>query len=234
MIGCIIQARMGSTRFPGKILEKIDGSNSALSFLIEQLKNVELLDKIIIATTNNKKDDIIVKFSKENNIEYFRGSEDDVLNRYYEAAKKFSLDVIVRVTSDNPLIDPKLIDQGIQFFNLKKLDVYTTNQTKSFPYGVVFEIFSFNALEKVEENAVTNSDKEHVTPFFYSNKQEFKIFDYENGKNMSHIRCSLDTTNDLVFIRELIKKIDERPIHLDSIILAITKFPELLNINNKN
>ena len=122
---------MGSTRFPGKILEKIDGSNSALSFLIEQLKNVELLDKIIIATTNNKKDDIIVKFSKENNIEYFRGSEDDVLNRYYEAAKKFSLDVIVRVTSDNPLIDPKIVDNVIELFLNSNCDYMSTEYPKT-------------------------------------------------------------------------------------------------------
>ena len=107
MIGCIIQARMGSTRLPGKILEKVDETNHVLKFLINQLEYSRLLDKIIIATTRNVEDDVIIEFAKQNNLENFRGDENNVLNRYFETAKKFSLDAIVRITSDNPLIDPE-------------------------------------------------------------------------------------------------------------------------------
>ena len=234
MIGCVIQARMSSTRLPGKILEKIDEKNHVLKFLINQLENTKLLDKIIIATTTNEKDNIIEEFAKQNKLEFFRGEENDVLNRYFETAKKFSLDVIVRITSDNPLIDPELIDKGIEIFNSKKLDVVTTNQTNTFPYGVVFEIFSFKALEEIEKKASSSSDREHVTQFFYSNKQKFKIYNLTSKIDASYIRCSIDTSNDLIFIRELIKKIQKRPILLDDIISAITESPKLLDINNKN
>ncbi len=234
MIGCVIQARMGSTRFPGKILEKIDEKNHVLKFLINQLENTKLLDKIIIATTTNEKDNIIEEFAKQNKLEFFRGEENDVLNRYFETAKKFSLDAIVRITSDNPLVDPELIDEGIQIFNSKKLDVVTTNQTNTFPYGVVFEIFSFKALEEIEKKASSSSDREHVTQFFYSNKQKFKIYNLTSKIDASYICCSIDTSNDLKFIRELIKKIQKRPILLDDIISTITESPKLLDINNKN
>tara|TARA_Y100001936_G_C16049373_1_gene656780 strand:- start:862 stop:1566 length:705 start_codon:yes stop_codon:yes gene_type:complete len=234
MIGCIIQARMGSTRLPGKILEKVDETNHVLKFLINQLKYSRLLDKIIIATTRNVEDDIIVEFANHNNLENFRGDENNVLNRYFETAKKFSLDAIVRITSDNPLIDPELVDEGIQIFNSKKLDVFTNNQIKSFPYGVVFEIFSFDALERIEKIVNTSSDKEHVTQFFYSNRDKFNIYDLKFKRDLSHIHCSIDTLDDLKFIRELIKKIEKRPILLNDIISAIEKFPELLDINNKN
>ena len=234
MIGCVIQARMGSTRFPGKILEKIDEKNHVLKFLINQLENTKLLDKIIIATTTNEKDNIIEEFAKQNKLEFFRGEENDVLNRYFETAKKFSLDAIVRITSDNPLVDPELIDKGIEIFNSKKLDVVTTNQTNTFPYGVVFEIFSFKALEEIEKKASSSSDREHVTQFFYSNKQKFKIYNLTSKIDASYICCSIDTSNDLKFIRELIKKIQKRPILLDDIISTITESPKLLDINNKN
>ena len=234
MIGCVIQARMGSTRFPGKILEKIDEKNNLLKFLINQLENTKLLDKIIIATTTNEKDNIIEEFAKQNKLEFFRGEENDVLNRYFETAKKFSLDAIVRITSDNPLVDPELIDEGIEIFNSKKLDVVTTNQTNTFPYGVVFEIFSFKALEEIEKKASSSSDREHVTQFFYSNKQKFKIYNLTSKIDASYICCSIDTSNDLKFIRELIKKIQKRPILLDDIISTITESPKLLDINNKN
>jgi len=234
MSGCVIQARMGSTRFPGKILEKIDEKNHVLKFLINQLENTKLLDKIIIATTTNEKDNIIEEFAKQNKLEFFRGEENDVLNRYFETAKKFSLDAIVRITSDNPLVDPELIDKGIEIFNSKKLDVVTTNQTNTFPYGVVFEIFSFKALEEIEKKASSSSDREHVTQFFYSNKQKFKIYNLTSKIDASYICCSIDTSNDLKFIRELIKKIQKRPILLDDIISTITESPKLLDINNKN
>ena len=234
MIGCVIQARMGSTRFPGKILEKVDENNDVLKFLINQLNHVKSLDKIIIATTTNEQDDRIAEFAKRNKLEYFRGDENDVLNRYFETAKKFSLNKIVRITSDNPLIDPKILDEGIKLFNSKKIDVLTTNQKSSFPYGIVFEIFSFKALEGIEKETNSYSDREHVTPFFYSNREKFKVYDLVYEKNISHIRCSVDTIDDLKFIRELIKKIPKRPILLNDIILAVEKFPELLDINNKN
>jgi len=234
MIGCIIQARMGSTRLPGKILKKIDDEKLVLDFLINQLKSVKCLEKIIIATTKKDEDDVIEEFSRKNKLECFRGDEDDVLERYYQAAKKYGLDIIIRITSDDPLVDPEIIDYGMKIFNSEKLDLFSTNQSKTFPHGIVFEIFSFNALKSIINEVLSVSEREHVTPFFYSNEKRFKIHNFSLDKDMSHIRCSLDTPNDLTFLRELIKKIENRPIHLKDVILASVKFPELLEINNKN
>ena len=233
MIGCIIQARMGSTRFPGKILENLDKKNTVLDFVIRQLQSSELLDKIIIATTVLKRDDIIEKISKNHGLDYFRGSENDVLDRYYQCAKKFSVDTIVRVSSDDPLIDPKILDKGIQIFNSKSFDVLSTNKPHTFPYGLDFEIFSFSSLEKISKEANLPSEREHVTSFFYSHKKDFQIFNYKHEKNMSHIRCSLDHYEDLIFLRELVKKIQHRPILLNDILLAVKADPKLLEINGK-
>ena len=231
MIGCIIQARMASTRFPRKILEKLDGEDSVLDFIIMQLKNSKYLDKTIIATTTLERDDPIEKISKKHGLDCFRGTENDVLSRYYQCAKKFSIDTIVRVSSDDPLIDPKLLDKGIQIFNSKSFDVLSTNKPHTFPYGLDFEIFSFSSLEKISKEANLPSEREHVTPFFHSHKKDFKIFNYKHEKNMSHIRCSLDHYEDLIFLRELVKKIRNRPILLNDILLAVEADPKLLEIN---
>ena len=114
MIGCIVQARMSSTRLPNKVLMKIDNNNTILDFVINQLKSSKYLDEIIIATTNLPIDDKIINFAKKKQIKYFRGSEKDVLSRYYDCANFFSLDSIVRVTSDCPLIDPNILDNLIE------------------------------------------------------------------------------------------------------------------------
>ena len=128
MIGCIIQARMGSTRLPGKVMELLDDKNSSLHYTINQLKNSLNLNKIIVATTELEEDDIIEKISKDNEIECFRGSSENVLERFYECAKKFQLESIVRITADCPLIDPKIVDSIIEIFNLKQTFFLFANQ----------------------------------------------------------------------------------------------------------
>lgn len=233
MIGCIIQARMDSTRFPGKILENLDGKNSVFDFLIRQLQSSKFLDKIIIASTTLEHDDIIEKISESHGLDCFRGSENDVLDRYYQCAKKFSVDTIVHVTSDDPLIDPKILDNGIQIFNSKSFDVLTTNQPHTFPYGLGFEIFTLNALEKISKEAKLPSEREHILHFAYANKKDFQIFHYKYKKNMSHIRCSLDYSEDLIFLRKLVSRIKNRPIQLSDILSAVESEPKLVEINNK-
>ena len=174
MIGCIIQARMGSTRFPGKILENLDGKNSVFDFLIRQLQSSEFLDKIIIASTTLEHDDIIEKISESHGLDCFRGSENDVLDRYYQCAKKFSVDTIVHVTSDDPLIDPKILDNGIQIFNSKSFDVLTTNQPHTFPYGLDFE----NYLQKENIFFILHMQIKKIFKFFIINiKKICHIYD---------------------------------------------------------
>jgi spore coat polysaccharide biosynthesis protein SpsF len=142
MIGCIIQARMGSTRLPGKVLKNIEKNKTVLYFVIKQLQESKLIDKIVVATTNLEEDNKIVEYSKKLGIECFRGDSKNVLKRHYECAKKFSMSTIVRIPSDKPLIDPTIVDQNIKFFNENSCDYVTNFLPKStFPSGTEVEIF---------------------------------------------------------------------------------------------
>ena len=131
MNGCIIQARTGSTRFPNKILNDIDDEHTVLEFLIKQLKNSERIDKIVIATTRSSKDEKIIELCKNLNLDFFKGDENDLVDRYYKCAKKFNLENIIRITSDCPLVDPNLVDNGIKKFVEEECD-YLTNSTGKF------------------------------------------------------------------------------------------------------
>ncbi len=231
MIGCIIQARMGSNRLPGKVMELLDGKNPSLFYTINQLKTALKLDKIIIATTQISEDDKIEEFSIKNGIECFRGEPDNVLDRFYKCAKKYKLDAIVRVTADCPLIDPEIVDLAIQIFNSDKYDYVHNQYPRTFPDGLDIEVFTFNVLEKAWKNAVLPSEKEHVTPYFRNHKEEFKIKSMNNEKNLSFHRWTLDYKEDLELIRKIIQKINHRPILINDIILLFNKEPSLFEIN---
>ena len=147
MIGCIIQARMNSTRLPGKVLMNIDEKFPALFYTVEQLKNSKLLEKIVIATSSNQEDNDIEKFCRKYNIKCFRGSLENVLDRYYQCAKEFGITTIVRIPADKPLIDPEIVDKVIQKFKENSFDCVTNFQPSTIPSGTEVEIFSFSALE---------------------------------------------------------------------------------------
>jgi spore coat polysaccharide biosynthesis protein SpsF len=215
-VSAIIQARMGSTRLPGKVLMNVNGE-TMLSSLLKQLSYSKLLSRKIIATTTNHEDDIIENFAKSNNVELFRGSSHDVLDRYYQCAKSFSLQHIVRITADNPLIDPEIVDEVISLYNKSNFD-YVNNFTKrTFPYGTEVEIFPFTVLEKVWKNATTPYDREHVTPYIYNNPNEFSLKCMEHDINFSHLRWTVDRMEDLEFVRSICSKIKKRPILLKDI-----------------
>ena len=227
MIGCIVQARMGSSRLPGKTLMKIDDKNTVLDFVINQLSYSKMIDKIIIATTNLKGDDIIEHFVKKYDIEFFRGNSDDVLDRYFQCAKNFSINTIVRITADNPLIDPTIIDDLIKKFLSNSYDYLSNAFIRTFPYGTEVEIFSFEALEKTWKNATKLFEREHVTPYFHNNPQSFKIFYEKNSKNLSNLRWTLDNENDLILIKAIASKISKKPILMNDILDLFSKKPEL-------
>ena len=215
-ISAIIQARMGSTRLPGKVLMHVNGE-TILSSLLKQLSYSKLLNRKIIATTTDPEDDIIENFAKFNNVELFRGSNDDVLDRYYQCAKRFSLSHIVRITADNPLLDPEILDDVITLYKKGNFD-YVDNFTKrTFPYGTEVEIFPFTVLEKVWKNSKTSYDREHVTSYIYNNPNEFSLKCMEHSTNSSHLRWTVDKIEDLEFVRLICSKIKKRPILLDDI-----------------
>ena len=232
MIGCIIQARMGSTRLPGKAMLDVENDKTVLYFVIKQLQNCKLIDKIIVATTTLEDDNKIADFSKDLGIDCFRGSSNNVLDRYYQCAKKYSVLTIVRIPSDKPLIDPEIVDNVVSVFRNNSYD-YITNflSNPTFPSGTEVEIFSINALKKVWEKAKLPSEKEHVTPYFANHEDEFKITHMENSENLSHLRLAVDKIEDLKLVRKIVSKIKKRPIILKDIIDLFAKEPQLVEIN---
>jgi len=233
VIGCIVQARMGSTRLPGKVMELLDDENPSLFYTINQLKRASKLDKIIIATTQLSEDNIIEKISINNEIECFRGESNNVLDRFYKCAKKFRLDVIVRITADCPLIDPNIVDSVIKIFNSGKYDYVHNIFPRTFPDGLDTEVFTFNALENAWKNAILPSEKEHVTPYFRNHKEKFRIKNIINKKNLSSHRWTLDYKEDLDLIKKIIQKIKHRPILMNDILSLLNNEPELIEINKK-
>lgn len=231
MIGCIIQARMGSSRLPGKVMRKIDDSGTVLDYVIKQLQSSKKIEKIIVATTDLVEDDIIFDYLSSQNIECFRGSSDDVLSRYYECAKKFSLDTIVRITADNPLIDPKIVDLVIKEYTKYKCDLATNTIDRTFPYGTEVEVFSFTVLENAWKNAKRPSEREHVTPFIRDQKNKFNLINTIQQENFSHLRYTVDRIEDLELVKELIKRIASRPIVTQDIIKLYKKEPKIFEIN---
>jgi spore coat polysaccharide biosynthesis protein SpsF len=230
MIGCIIQARLGSTRLPQKVLLKLDEKNSTLFYVINQLKNSKKIEKMVVATTNLNEDDVIEEFVKNHGIHCFRGSEKDVLDRYYNCAKEFGFDVIVRITADCPLIDPEIVDKIIENFNSDKEDYISNTLKNTFPKGLDTEVFTFKALERSWLESKLPSDREHVTKFIRNNSS-FKNKNYENKENISYQRWTLDRQEDLQFISEIIKRIQKRPILMKNVLYVLKQEPELLKIN---
>ncbi len=204
-IGCIIQARSGSRRLKNKIFLKIKEKN-LLEILILRLLQSKKINKIIIATTNLKSDNKVHKVAKKYKLNSFSGSENNVLKRYYDCAKKFKINTIVRITADCPLTDPKLVDNLIDYHFKKKSD-YTSNvNPRTFPDGLDIEILKFSVLKKNITKISSSSDLEHVTPYFRRSKKIKKI-NYKLKKNLSKIRWTIDYKKDYDFIKKLFKKI---------------------------
>jgi spore coat polysaccharide biosynthesis protein SpsF len=231
MIGCIIQARMGSSRLPGKTLIKLNQYRTTLDFVVNQLSFSALLDKIVIATTNLEQDNIIETNAKTLGIDCFRGSSDDVLDRYYHCAKKFQINTIVRITSDCPLIDPQIVDQAIRKYQSEDYDYVTNTLSRSYPIGTDVEIFSFEILEKTWQKAILPSEREHVTLFIRNKKLNFKLGNLKNSKNLGHLRWTLDRVEDLNLIRKIVVKINKNPILMNDILNLFSLEPELIKIN---
>ena len=243
---CVIQARMGSSRLPGKVMSNVNNENTVLDYLINQLRYSKHIRKIIVATTTNKQDDIIVESAKKNHIDFFRGEENDVLDRYYQCAKKFSLTNILRITSDDPLVDPTIIDELIKNYQETDCDLASIetsvedniNNAKSknlsgypYPIGLNAQIFSFSALEKTWKNAKLPSEREHVLPYMMKNSDTFRQFHLRNPIKTPPLRLTIDKEEDLELFRNIISKISERPILLHDILELYSNEPKLFEIN---
>jgi spore coat polysaccharide biosynthesis protein SpsF (cytidylyltransferase family) len=231
MICCIIQARTGSTRLPKKVIQKIDNNLTVLDYVINQVKCSKKIEKIVVATTDLIEDDVICQHLDLHKIEYFRGSSEDVLDRFYQCAKKKSAENIVRITADNPLIDPNIIDMIIQEYENNQYDLVTNTLNRTFPYGTEVEVFSFESLEKAWKNAKKPSEREHVTPFIRNPSNKFILRNIKYEENISYLRYTVDKMEDLTLVKEIIKNISTRPILLQDIVKLHQKKSEIFEIN---
>ena len=222
MIGCIIQARIGSTRLPGKVMQKIDNVNTVLDYVINQVKASKKIEKIIVSTTTLPEDDIICEYLNLHKIEFFRGSSEDVLDRYYQCAQAYSGTNIVRLTADNPFIDPNIIDNVVTIFQENSFDYVNNCEIRTFPHGTEVEVFSFSALEKAWKNAKNPYDREHVTPFL-RNKKIFKTMCIKSKEDLSNFRWTVDTIEDLNFIRKLYQQCNTKPIVTENLLEIINQ-----------
>ena len=201
----IVQARMGSSRLPGKALKDIQG-RSMLARVVRRAQRSSLIDRLIVATTDKEADDAIASECKVLGVSVFRGSEDDVLDRYYQAAKAFSAEAVVRITSDCPLIDPDVIDRVVRVFLDNRPDYASNTIENTYPRGLDVEVFTFSALEKAWRNASRDFERVHVTPYIYLHPELFRKLSVTGEKNLSFYRWTVDTAEDLALVRAIYEK----------------------------
>jgi len=228
----IIQARIGSTRLPGKVLKKIN-DKVVLDYVIDRLKNCKNIDEIVLAITTNKNDGILEAYAKNKKINFIRGSEEDVLSRYYEAAKKFNAKVIVRITSDCPLIDPNIVDRIIEKHLENKADYTANTIEKTYPRGLDAEVFNYDILKVANKLGKEKYHREHVTPYIKEHSEKFKLQNIEaEGKiKRPDIRITVDTQEDLELITKIISHFDDLDFTTEDVIDFLDRNPELLKIN---
>jgi len=233
----IVQARCGSSRLPSKVLLKLD-NKTILEHVIDRVKGVKNIKKIIIATTNKKKDEKIIKIAKQNKCNYYAGSEKNVLNRYYEAAKKFNIKTIIRICSDSPFIDPLIILKGLKIYRKNKYDYVSNIIEPTYPAGMSVEIFNFKSLQKSNYANTDMDEKEHVTPYIYRNPKIFNIKNFKINKKCKKYRLSIDYKEDYLACTEIQKIISKlnlpnSKITLQKLSKIIDNNPSIRRINNK-
>ena len=228
-IGIIIQARSDSRRFPKKIFQLIE-KKPMLWHVVERCKWMKL--PIIVSTTDRKIDDDVELIANSCEVNCFRGSTDDVLDRFYKTAKEFALDIIVRITADCPLIDPKQSLKVIDLIKSSNLDYVSFDET--FPDGLDTEVLTFDSLEKSWIHARLKSEREHVTPYIYKNKNHFKIKKISYEKDLKNFRWTVDYPDDLEFIRKIFSELYHGKIFFMEDILKLLEINVELNQINKN
>lgn len=230
----VIQVRMGSTRLPGKALKEVLG-RPLLAYLVQRVQGAAFIDKILIATTDNPVDDAIVDFCGAYSLECFRGSENDVLERFAKAIEKQKAEIIVRICGDCPLIDARVIDKVIQYYtdNYPVYDYVSNTLIRSYPRGMDVEVFSKKSLFKSAKEATKHSEREHVTPYIYRNENLFKIASVQHVLDTSSIRLTVDTQEDFLLISKILEKLfpENEEFGFEDIVSLLRKNPDWLEIN---
>lgn len=232
MIAAIIQARMSSTRFPKKVFTQICGK-PLLWHIVNRLRFSKKIDNILIATSLNPKDEKIEDWALANGIACYRGDENNVLDRYYHAAKSINASIIARITSDDPFKDPVIIDNVINLLQENDLDFACNNNPPTFPEGLDTEIFTFSALEKAYKESMDSFEQEHVTQYFYRHKDIFRQQNYPHTENLSFLRWTIDTETDLAMAQVVYEKlfVEGKIFLMEDILKLISKNPSIASIN---
>ena len=199
MIVAVLQARMGSSRLPGKVLMPILGE-PMLARQIERLQRCKCLDRLVVATTSQRQDDAIAELCERVEVPSFRGDINDVLDRLYHAALRFEPTAVVRLTGDCPLTDPNIIDRLVEFYGSNRFDYASNTLRPTWPDGLDAEICSFTALSRAWVEAALPPEREHVTPFIYNRPDEFRLGSLENERDISGLRWTVDEAVDFAFV----------------------------------
>jgi len=201
--------------------------------MIKRLEKSKFIQKIVIATTTKERDKVILEFAKKHQLDSYTGDEDDVLDRYYQTAKKYSVETIVRLSPDCPLIDPHVVDKVIQRYFTGDCDYAANTLRLTYPDGLDVEVFSYMALEKAWKEARWASQREHVTPYIRGNPDKFRLANVENEVNLSHLRWTVDEAKDLEFVRQVYGQLykEDEIFYMEDVLNLLGKHPELMEIN---
>lgn len=229
----IVQARMGSSRYSGKVLAELCGK-PMIGVLLHRLELTKGLDGVVVATTVDPTDDILVRWLESEGVPYFRGSVNDVLDRFWRCATEFAAEIIVRITADDPLKDPEVVGRAIdQIRSSNDLDYVSNTINPSYPEGLDVEVFTIEALCRANSEATLPSEREHVTPYIWKNPHKFSILNFEMSPNLSSWRWTVDKPEDLIFVRDVLRHFDDDiEISYKNVIDLIMEKPELAVINS--
>lgn len=235
-VTAIIQARMGSTRLPGKSLMDLAGK-PVIHHLVDRARAARSIDRVVVATTTAASDDPLAAFLAGLGVDVFRGSETDVLDRYAGAARRFGGDLVVRLTGDDPLKDPAVIDQvvGRLLAEPARWDYVSNTIRPTFPEGQDTEAFPAARLFEAAAEAADPYEREHVTPFFYRHPERFRVLNVTHEPDLSFHRWTLDTEADLAFFRTVLAELDgaDRMVAMPEVLALIARRPDIAEINRQ-
>jgi spore coat polysaccharide biosynthesis protein SpsF len=204
----IAQARFGSSRLPGKVLYPLI-DRPMLGHVVDRLKAVQAADRVVVAIPDKPADDIVADWCEVLGVDVFRGSEDDVLGRYLQAARHFSADVVIRVCCDAPMLDPAVIDRAIELYleQRNSVDYLSNVRVRTFPRGQSVEVMNVSVLERMDRLADKPNQREHVTPYLLEHPNQFRVAEFRAERDWSHYNWTVDTADDLEFVRQVYQRL---------------------------
>jgi spore coat polysaccharide biosynthesis protein SpsF (cytidylyltransferase family) len=228
----IIQARMGSSRLPGKMLMPIFREMGALELMLVRLRKAATLDLLAVATTTDRQDAPLVDVCARLQVPCFRGQVEDVLDRFYQAARALGTpDVLVRLTGDCPLHDPAVLDKVVAHFRTRACDYASNVNPPTFPDGLDTEVFSAAALERTWREAKLPSEREHVTPYLRNHPERFRLSNVTHTTDLSPLRWTLDEERDLAFFRSVYEELGRTEFGLEDVLRVLAEAPSLQTLN---